>query len=219
LEEAWDMPYDPRLHSGPKTPGNPLTLNKTAYSAYLQGLTPVAIWDGSFRGPADDKPSPETPTRKRRPYDEGFFNSPGFPNNSLSNFEGEHYPQEDPNLPIPNYKDGSNQGDWEAEEYSDAAGPSTPPNKLSVHFQDTEATPKPIPRATETLDDSEMSEAEDTTDYAEICPFPVGYGTQQPVPGMAYSASLSIPRPRPQRLLEVLVTRMGAPPKHRYSST
>ncbi|KAL0630228.1 hypothetical protein Q9L58_010925, partial [Maublancomyces gigas] len=40
LAEAWDMPYDPRLHSGPKTPGNPLTLNDKAYSAYLQGLTP-----------------------------------------------------------------------------------------------------------------------------------------------------------------------------------
>ncbi|KAL0630390.1 hypothetical protein Q9L58_010763, partial [Maublancomyces gigas] len=54
LEAVWDMPYDKRFHSGPKTPGKPLTLNTLAYSAYLQALTPVVIWEGSFRGPAND---------------------------------------------------------------------------------------------------------------------------------------------------------------------
>ncbi|KAL0630408.1 hypothetical protein Q9L58_010745, partial [Maublancomyces gigas] len=55
LEEAWDLPYDSRIHNRPKTPGNSMTLNDQAYSAYLQGLTPREIWDGSFCGPADDK--------------------------------------------------------------------------------------------------------------------------------------------------------------------
>ncbi|KAL0630294.1 hypothetical protein Q9L58_010859, partial [Maublancomyces gigas] len=52
------------------------------------------------------------------------------------------------------------QSGWEASAGSPAEGPSTPPNDPSVHFQNTEATPKPIPRASEPIYDSEMSEAE-----------------------------------------------------------
>ncbi|KAL0630519.1 hypothetical protein Q9L58_010634, partial [Maublancomyces gigas] len=76
----------------------------------------------TFKGRADDRPSPKTPTRKRR-------NNP---------------------LPVSIPTDTEDP----------PSGPSTPPNKPSVHFQDTEATPKPIPHASEPTYDSEMSEAE-----------------------------------------------------------
>lgn len=45
-------------------------------------------------------------------------------------------------------------------ELQDEAGPSTSPNP-TVHFADPEAIPRPIPRAQEGLDDSEIREGGD----------------------------------------------------------
>ncbi|KAL0630652.1 hypothetical protein Q9L58_010499 [Maublancomyces gigas] len=50
------------------------------------------------------------------------------------------------------------QGDWEADEDNLIPGPSTPPNKASVHFEDIEVTPRPIPRALEVVNDFEIRE-------------------------------------------------------------
>lgn len=56
---------------------------------------------------------------------------------------------------------------WDDRRGSNTGNPNTPPN-TSVHFQDSEATRRPVDRACEVLDDSGMSEATDLDDEDAI---------------------------------------------------
>ncbi|KAL0630331.1 hypothetical protein Q9L58_010822, partial [Maublancomyces gigas] len=113
----------------------------------------------TFKGPADDRPSPKTPTRRGKNTLLPSFTSTDtedLPSDTESegfkSFLEETYSASTHDHPF--------QHGWEANIAPSTAGPSTPPSKPSVHFTDPEATPKPIPRASEPTYDSEMSEAE-----------------------------------------------------------
>ncbi|KAL0630313.1 hypothetical protein Q9L58_010840, partial [Maublancomyces gigas] len=112
-------------------------LTSGAHQAYLQDIDPHTYLK-QFRGPADNWASSDTRTRKRSNLGSSSWSS------SFS--------------PAPPY----------AEEYIArirAKLPTTPPNLPSE--SDYEQTPRPIPRAPEVLDDSEVSEGGETDGEGE----------------------------------------------------
>ncbi|KAL0630542.1 hypothetical protein Q9L58_010611 [Maublancomyces gigas] len=145
--------------------------NGTDIHLYLIASNPnpapgIGTWVGDtgtpqpFKGFADDRPSPKTPTGIGQKHATAYPNDKSPTPTNREDQSSEEYLTEDEGelYNHPYHKGWIDGGD------NPRPGPSTPLNKPYVHFDDTEATPKPIPRATEVLDDFEMSEAESTTE-------------------------------------------------------
>ncbi|KAL0630688.1 hypothetical protein Q9L58_010462 [Maublancomyces gigas] len=126
------------------------------YSFYME--------KGGFVGPADEKPSPKTQTRNRGHRSSNITN-PDHPSGEAPDSDDSSY---DPARRIDELtrqflqereRDEEQQhGDWAGDKDDLIRSPSTQPNKAPVHFEDIEATPRPLPTAFEVPNHSKMSE-------------------------------------------------------------
>lgn len=103
----------PRTHSdGTPVRANPLVatphnqykaphlIHRSTTSAYQSGgISPLSL-SSSFAGPADNRASPETPTRKRRPMDQAYLSFPQCTAGQPPIYEGELDPGKFKAIPL-----------------------------------------------------------------------------------------------------------------------